>query len=161
MNDQNAVFAVLTEGMRKVRVSDWLPYDRAYIEWDRADRDPHPDVKFYAVRGQRDEIFGEADNTFEPELATPGPILGPPEPPYDPEGERGDYGKVSWRKLAPIHGFKRVADERVRIGQQRVLSYRRMCRCDVCGKEVPTLGISYHQQGGKGCLDRAAKREKR
>lgn len=49
--------------------------------------------------------------------------------------------KRHWSKLPPIKGFTRVEDR----GSQR------MCKCDVCEKVIPTLGVGYHQRLGKGC----------
>lgn len=185
--EQDAVFAVLTEGMRKVRVSVWLPNSAAVALWDRIDRAPHhPDVKFFAVRSRGDEIFGPADHVYEPEYAELPPILGPPDPSRPWPGDRGDFaprqGGKSWRKLPPIRGYTRTPDEwapeleRVfdyqtetyvvrprRYGSgigsaKEVPQYRRMVRCDTCGTEIAALGVGYH---GKNQKCQAMRREGR
>jgi hypothetical protein len=85
-----------------------------------------------------------------------------------PEDQPIQARRTDYRKLPPlVRGFTRVRDEKIvhdgirtAYGDGTPLpDYRRMCRCDVCGAVLPTLGIAYHQQNGPGCLARAAERK--
>jgi hypothetical protein len=58
----------------------------------------------------------------------------------DGQTDRPRRPRRHWTKLPPIAGpFDRVPDD---------AAGRRMVRCHLCGRLIPTLGIGYHLQAG-------------
>lgn len=54
--------------------------------------------------------------------------------------------KRHWSKLPPVRGFTRVPDR---------ADGSRQLKCTICDKIIPSLGVGYHQRGGRGCREQA------